>query len=105
MTNSLSETILKYDRDSTQVLLTAVRVIKEFEEHVARNTNETTFEKAIDTCMDIVVVVILSFKKKKLNQYLQWDTLTEMLGSNSIQLRYKSKGMRWRKDPTTRHQL
>ena len=64
MIYKLNEAILQHDGDSTQVLLAAVKVIKEFDEHVPQNMNEITLEKANDTCMDIVFWLYLASKGK-----------------------------------------
>ena len=63
MIHDINEAILKYDGDSTQVLLAATRVIQEFDEYMAENSS-TSFEKAADTCSNIIFWLYLAAKGK-----------------------------------------
>ena len=69
MINSINEAILRYNGDSTQILVMAIKEVKEFDKHVAKNTNEP-FEKVSDTYVWTLFFGCIWFQKERSNQSL-----------------------------------
>ena len=61
MLNELNKTILETDGNSVEALMTAISVIKEFDNHVDEQ-DDTSIENAKDTCIDILHWLYLALR-------------------------------------------
>ena len=63
MLYELNNAVLEYDGDSKEVLVAAIKVIKEFDKHV-EELRDNQIEKAKDSCIEILHWLFFSIKRK-----------------------------------------